>query len=179
MVGSTSVLEFRKQVKNQRLSRFEQLINNFNMDMAAAFTGVYNHNEPNQEVRSDSRTLFVGKPNSNVQVNSSGSVSSHVLNQLAQRGLSVANRDNNRLRSYNGSNHPAPRLIADLHAAITMNRVIERGRNFLQSNPGSVYYIVDIGAKYAKHAGLYYKALFEYSSRVCYIGVRPNTDTYD
>lgn len=47
MVGSTSVLEFRKQVKNQRLSRFEQLINNFNMDMAAAFTGVYNHNEPN------------------------------------------------------------------------------------------------------------------------------------
>lgn len=60
-----------------------------------------------------------------------------------------------------------------------MNRVIERGRNFLQANPEGIFYIVDIGAKYAKHASLYYKALFDYSDRVCYIGVRPDDDTYD
>lgn len=54
-----------------------------------------------------------------------------MLNQLVQKGLSIANHDNNQLRSYNGSNHPAPRLIADLHAAIAMNRVIERARNYL------------------------------------------------
>ncbi len=46
VVGSVSVLKFRDEVKKQGLSRFDQLINNFNMDMAAAFTGVFNHNEP-------------------------------------------------------------------------------------------------------------------------------------
>lgn len=91
----------------------------------------------------------------------------------------MSNHDNNRLRSYNGSNHPAPRLIADIFGAISMNRIIERGKNFLQANPDSIFYIVDIGAKYAKHANLYYKALFDYSDRVCYIGVRPDDDTYD
>lgn len=91
----------------------------------------------------------------------------------------MANHDNNHLRSYNGSNHPAPRLLADIHAAIAMNRVIERGRNYLTSDPAHIFYIIDIGAKYAKHASLYYKALFDYSDRVCYIGVRPDLDSYD
>lgn len=83
VVGSTSVMKFREEIPKQGLSRFQQLINNYNMDMAAQFTGVFNHNEPKQEVRTDSRTVFVGKPNSAIQVNSSGSVSSHILNQLA------------------------------------------------------------------------------------------------
>jgi hypothetical protein len=46
VVGSISVMMFRAEIEKDGLSRFEHLINNFNMDMAATFTGVFNHNEP-------------------------------------------------------------------------------------------------------------------------------------
>jgi len=112
-------------------------------------------------------------------VNSSGPISSHLLNELVSKGMSIKNHDNNRILSSNSSNHPAPRTLADTFAANAMRRVIEKGRNFLKANREGVYHIIDIGAKYSKHANIYYKALFEFSDRVCYIGVRPNIDDYD
>lgn len=91
----------------------------------------------------------------------------------------MRNHDNNRLLSSNSSSHAAPRTIANIFAASAMNRLIARGRKYLIENPAGTLYIIDIGAKFAKHANLYYKALAEHSARVCYIGVRPTDEHYD
>lgn len=159
--------------------RFEYAINRFNMNIAAEYAGSFNHNNPNQELRTDMRTQYVPKPNSSVVVNSAGPLTTHILNEMSSCGMPVKNHDNNRLTISNSSSHAASRTLADIFASYAMNRIIDKGRNFLKANPESIYYIIDIGAKYAKHGNLYYKALFEFSDRVCYIGVRPNSDAYD
>jgi len=125
------------------------------------------------------RTMFVSSLNSCVDVNTAGPLSTHLLNDLQSNGLSFKNHDNNRFLRSNSSNHAAPRTIANIFACMTMNRVIERGRKFLSENPDKNLYIIDIGAKYAKHANLYYKALAQYAQRVYYIAVRPQEDDYD
>lgn len=81
------------------------------------------------------RTLYVPKPNSSIMVNSAGSLSSHLLNEMLAKGMPVKNHDNNRILTSNSSSHPAPRTIADLFASNPMKRVIEKGKNFLKANP--------------------------------------------
>lgn len=43
----------------------------------------------------------------------------------------MKNHDNNRFLSSNSSAHAAPRTLANAFACSAMNRLIERGRNFL------------------------------------------------
>lgn len=57
--------------------------------------------------------------------------------------------------------------------------MVNRIRALLRNGDHATVTIVDVGAKYMKHYGVYMKALGELAPRVAYVAVRPDQSHYD